>query len=132
MSTLEQERAKFALERIDAVVQAKKDLAKFKTQLVKLPARLHSNGLGQTVAFYLATGEGKPEVEICRWLETWLSRERNVYPAGKLIHCITGSALPEGADAEAKYREASAEARALAVWLKRFAEAFIADGSGAE
>jgi hypothetical protein len=39
--------------------------------------------------------------------------------------------LGQDVDAEAKYREASAEARALAVWLKRFAEAFIAGEGGA-
>jgi CRISPR/Cas system CMR-associated protein Cmr5 small subunit len=140
--TLEQARATFALKKVEAV----KDLpdpsrrAKFKTQLVKLPARLHNNGLGQTVAFYLAAGNGKseakPEVEICGWLEDWLRNgDGAVYrdPGdGGLIDWITGKETTFGGaagDPALLYRHASAEARALAGWLKRFAEAFL-EGDG--
>lgn len=127
MSTLEQERAAFALEKIDQV-KGLPDKAKYKTQLLKLPARLHSNGLGQTVAFYLSVGKAeKPEWVICDWLQAWLRDQRKIYPPqNRLVASLAGTGLPAGADAEALYREASAEARALAVWLKRFAEAFIA------
>lgn len=124
MATLEQERAKFALSRIDGIGDGDRR-AKLKTQLLKLPARLHTSGLGQTVAFYLANGPSSPEKEICDWLETWL-QEVEIYGDGKLIRWITGAVDeldPE--EAETRYRRASAEARALAVWLKRFAEAFV-------
>lgn len=132
MRTLEQERAAFALEKIDQV-RNRPDRAKYKTQLLKLPARLHSNGLGQTVAFYLSVGDShKPEWVICDWLEVWLRDQREIYPPeNRLIASLTGTGLPTDMDAEARYREASAEARALAVWLKRFAEAFIAGEEGA-
>jgi CRISPR-associated protein Cmr5 len=123
MSTLEQERAAFALKKVEEVKGASKDKAKYKTQLLKLPARLHSNGLGQTVAFYLSSGRGKPESTICDWIEVWL-RQREIYTGGALIEGITGRNIPPD-EAEARYREASVEVRALAVWLKRFAEAFI-------
>lgn len=118
--TLEQERAAFALQNVEQVKNGDQK-AKYKTQLLKLPSRLHSNGLGQTVAFYLSAGHGKPEWEICRWLESWLGEDHRGIYAGRtsLIHNIAGQD-------EDRYREASAEARALAVWLKRFAEAFIA------
>jgi CRISPR-associated protein Cmr5 len=130
MPTLEQRRAAFALARIDGV-KSLPDKAKYKTQLLKLPARLHSNGLGQTVAFYLSVGPSKPgkpskpERVICDWLQTWLTTEQDLYPPQDLMRSLTGTGLAQGVDAEAKYRKASAEARALAVWLKRFAEAFI-------
>ncbi|HET9227768.1 MAG TPA: type III-B CRISPR module-associated protein Cmr5 [Thermoanaerobaculia bacterium] len=129
MQTLEQMRAAFALERIDQV-KAGADNAKYKTQLLKLPARLHNNGLGQTVAFYLTAGPKKPEWIICDWLQDWLSRPKEmgpaIYPLGKdLIGCVSGKDLPKDADPELLYRQASDEARAIAVWLKRFAEAFI-------
>jgi CRISPR type III-B/RAMP module-associated protein Cmr5 len=119
--SLEQERAKFALAKVKGIAQSKD---KFKTQLVKLPARLHTNGLGQTVAFYMSAGQGKPEYEICNWLGAWLKEDGNPYHNvnGALIDAITGQ------DA-ATYRAASQEARALANWLKRFAEAFL-DGEG--
>lgn len=134
MQTLEQMRAAFALDRIDQV-KAGADKAKYKTQLLKLPARLHNNGLGQTVAFYLTSGPGKPETIICEWLQDWLSRPKEsgpaIYPPGKeLIRCVSGRELPEKADPELLYRQASDEARAIAVWLKRFAEAFIAGSAG--
>jgi CRISPR type III-B/RAMP module-associated protein Cmr5 len=122
--TLEQQRAAFALDKVEAV-KDREDKAKYKTQLLKLPARLHSNGLGQTVAFYLSAGSDKPEAKICEWLEKWLNRPGGTYESGRLIDNLTGRGVPDE-EAESKYREASVEARALAVWLKRFAEAFIA------
>jgi CRISPR-associated protein Cmr5 len=121
VQSLEQRRAAFALGKVESV-RAEIDRAKFKTQLVKLPARLHTSGLGQTVAFYLSTGEGKPEWRICGWLEEWL-RPRVPYDQNhRLIDSLTG-------ESEEKYRRAAAEARALAVWLKRFAEAYL-EGEG--
>ena len=127
--TLEQMRAAFALEKIEQVKDGK-DRAQYKTNLLKLPARLHNNGLGQTVAFYLTSGPKKPEWIICEWLQDWLSRPKDkgpaIYPSGReLISCVSGKDLKDG-DPELLYRQASDEARAVAVWLKRFAEAFIA------
>lgn len=126
METLEQKRARFALDSVNSVIpKAKEERTKYKTQLLKLPARLHSNGLGQTVAFYLSAGKDKPEWAICDWLDDWL-KNREIYPKNQdLIHSIAGKNL--NGDPEATYREASAEVRALAVWLKRFAEAFLGD-----
>lgn len=130
-TTLEQARAQFALDHVDRV-RGRDDAGKYKTQLVKLPARLHNSGLGQTVAFYLSAGPDKPQAEICSWLQAWLGREGQPYEGlgedGRLIDWITGrgTAFADGGkDAEALYRRASAEARALSTWLKRFAEAFI-------
>jgi CRISPR type III-B/RAMP module-associated protein Cmr5 len=122
MATLEQNRAAFALRKVDEI-KAGGDRAKFKTQLLKLPARLHNNGLGQTVAFYLSAGRGKPEVMICDWIAEWLCQQE-IYRDRNLIGGITGQTLPPD-EAEFRYREASVEIRALAVWLKRFAEAFV-------
>jgi CRISPR-associated protein Cmr5 len=117
--TIEQERAAFALAKVRGIPT---NQDKFKTQLRKLPARLHTNGLGQTVAFYLSARQGKPEFVICGWLGEWLLRDGNPYHGvqGTLINAITQQD-------EAKYRAASTEARALANWLKRFAEAFLED-----
>jgi CRISPR type III-B/RAMP module-associated protein Cmr5 len=129
MATLEQMRAAFALEKIDSVKTAD-NAGKYRTQLLKLPARLHNNGLGQTVAFYLTAGPDKPEWIICGWLQDWLSRTTGegpaLYPPGvELIRCVSGQRLHEKIDAENLYRRASDEVRAVSVWLKRFAEAFL-------
>jgi len=135
MSTLEQERAGFALRHVEAVRDdPKRANDKYRTQLLKLPARLHNNGLGQTAAYLRAQGSDSPEHDVCGWLEEWLRRETNgVYPArSDLLDAITGNAEGVTGQEEALYRRASVEARALAVWLKRFAEAFLSkeDGSG--
>lgn len=132
MATLEQRRAAFALARVQSV-SADAQIGKFKTWLIKLPALLHNNGLGATVAFYLAAGPGKPEQRICGWLGEWLRAPAGgggvgIYPQGvELIEAVTGRTFGDDQVlAESRYRLASIEARALAVWLKRFAEAFLA------
>src|SRR3982750_1409534 len=122
MATLEQRRARFALEKID-LIKGGGEKGKYKPQLLKLPARLPSNGLGQTIAFYLSAGSDKPETRICEWIEQWLRQWIDLQGRG-LLGCIVGESAGEAA--EETYRAASTEARALAVWLKRFAEAFIA------
>lgn len=126
MSTPEQERAAFALEKVELENTVAKR-AKFRTQLLKLPARLHTNGFGQTIAFLLAQGSGTPERAVHDWLEEWL-RIRSCYrPELRLIHAITGRGLREDEDAEQLYRQAASETRALSIWLKRFAEAFLVE-----
>lgn len=128
MLRLEQERAKFALEQVEGLKGSPRTV-KYKTQLLKLPARLHNSGLGQTVGYLLAQKPDSPERQIYGWLETWLKQgHAGIYDKGSLIQCITGataSGLDPG-NVEPKYRQASSEARALANWLKRFAEAFLA------
>lgn len=135
MATLEQARARFALEQVRSV-RDRPRAGEYKSDLVKLPARLHHNGLGQTVAFYLSAGGDTPEATICGWLGDWLSREGQPYESlrddGTLVDWITGHHRAfegDGEDAEVLYRRASAEARALGTWLKRFAEAFIGEAA---
>lgn len=133
MATLEQQRAGFALRHVEEVVQdSDKTDAKYRTQLLKLPARLHNNGLGQTAAYLRAQGTGSPEQVIFTWIEAWLRREPGgVYPTGaSLLDAVTGSAPAVAGREETLYRRASVEARALAVWLKRFAEAFLSEPEG--
>lgn len=126
MATLEQRRAAFALDKVSGV--GKEQHPKFRTQLVKLPARLHTNGLGQTAAYLRAQKEDTAERHLFAWLESWLTRkDGGTYSEGSpLLDAITGrgAAVP-AAEVEPLYRHASVEARALAVWLKRFAEAFL-------
>jgi len=129
VSALELARAKFALEKIKAVSNAA-DHDRYRSELQDLPARLHSAGLGQTMASLLASADhGKtpkvvPRVVIYHWLEEWLRKPPVGYPAShELIECIVG-ALPAGVKT-ASYMAASRETRALATWLKKFAEAFI-------
>lgn len=125
MATLVQERARFALHHVKAVAGTR-DAPKFKTELKDLPARLHTGGLAQTMATCLAEGDGSVRVQIYEWLQEWLRLPPISYPVGSsLMESIVGATPGPDFDPEVKYREASEEARALAVWLKKFAEAFL-------
>ena len=141
METREQKRAGFALKRVKRVREVACRLsaenrtallAKYRTALLDLPSSLHSIGLGHTVALCLArAGRGKGKQhhkDIYEWLEEWLKGKNGPYHEAdenqRLLECITD----DGDDTVAKYRRASVEARALSVWLKRFAEAFLDAG----
>lgn len=125
MPTLEQRRASFALKciRSDDVKPRQSD---YLIELRKLPANLHTLGLGQTAAMLLADGDKKPHrVKIYGWLEQWLKQPPVSYPNRSLIDSITGIDDPAAEALQSKYPAASREARAVAVWLKKFAEAFL-------
>jgi CRISPR type III-B/RAMP module-associated protein Cmr5 len=131
MAGRDRQRAAFALGKIEGLEQRNaEDQAKYSTQLLKLPARLHANGLGQTVAFYLsagpADGAASPEVTICDWLAEWLLKDDSQRGRDLVRHLVSDTAC-----SSQRYRQLSAEARAVSVWLKRFAEAFLGDDPGA-
>jgi len=135
MATLEQRRAAYALRHVESAHDGD-DLndAKLRTQLVKLPARLHNNGLGPTAAYLRAQKPDSAERHLFTWLECWLTRaDGGIYAESTcLLDAITGKggAVKDGQE-EILYRRASVEARALAVWLKRFAEAFLRESEEA-
>jgi CRISPR type III-B/RAMP module-associated protein Cmr5 len=121
--TIDQTRAGFALSKIESV-KDHPESAKFASELKDLPARLHSGGLAQTAATFLKKKEAARRT-IYGWLEEWLRKNPVGYPADvTLIEAIAGKNIPP-ADVESRYREASREARAIANWLKKFAEAFL-------
>jgi CRISPR type III-B/RAMP module-associated protein Cmr5 len=122
MALQDRERAAFALKRVRTVVSSA-DRARYRTWLVKLPTHLHVNGLGQTVAFYLADKPGTVKPVICGWLGDWLLSEKaRVYGTGAAGSTLIDRVVGED---DVAYRRASAEARAMSLWLKRFAEAFL-------
>lgn len=126
--TIVQKRAQFAYEKVSTLrhngnAPSSRE-SSFRTRLIDLGTQLHTNGLGQTVAFYMSK-ENKEEGayrETLIWLRDWLAEnERNIFQnpgQRKLIDLITQS------DAIA-YRKASVEAKEIALWFKRFAEATL-------
>jgi len=122
MATREQERASFALAKVKPLAGDDRR-RKYKTQLLKLPARLHGNGLGQTLAFNLAQGSDSPEGKICDWLTAWLNQIAIYREPLTTPQFFTGDGVE---NPEVLYRAAATESRALALWLKRFAEAYLA------
>ena len=129
MQTIQQQRARYALERIGKV-GAQGDAIKARAS--ELPAMIQMNGLGQAAAFYRMKGEKHGHRPLYDILSAWLCRDANqlnyapepgIYGShGDLIDGITQSNQQD-------YRLAQAEALALMEWVKRFAKAFITDGS---
>ena len=124
VQTLEQERARFALEKINRwrINGQLQDGADSYTRLVqKFPAMVITNGLGQALAYLLADNEGKqkPSRKLYNDLGEWLVTRR-IYqgPHDKLIDLlITGD--------RRTYQLATEETLALVTWMTKFAEAFL-------
>ncbi len=111
---IEQKRATYALSR----VQENKEKEGFRSYARQFPATIQANGLGQAVAFYRSRGNGDTHEILYSILSDWLCGEGQVYHGYKdLLDAITQSDM-------LRYRRAQAEAQALLIWVKRFAEAF--------
>ena len=120
MKTQEQERAKFALDKIKKMQQEgpgdKKELVSYASAF---PFMIRTNGLGQAAAFFKMK-KGNHE-KLYTVLSAWLCKEKKLFP-GKtdLLDGITNGSMHE-------YMAAQAEAMAFFSWVKKFAKAFFAD-----
>lgn len=125
MQTIQQQRAKFALER---VVSASHDRSvngkEFKSYAAGLPAMIHMSGLGQAAAFYKAKGSTEKGIAyriLYNLLSDWLTQENQPYAGRReLLDGITQDDMH-------RYRLAQAEAQALMEWVKKFASAYMAE-----
>ncbi len=113
--TLEQDRAKVAWEAIEDV-RNKNFEAKYSTLARKGATSVQSNGLGQTLAFWHAKGDTEHKT-ISGHVSTWVMGQLQHEHSQGLLGWVMKSASIE------EYRQATAEAMAFLVWLKRFAEA---------
>ena len=126
--SMEQQRAAFALLKVGAVVADKDTAKRFKAYANSLPAMIQSSGLGQSLAFAKAKGNGKgPEagawLAIYKALDIWL-QQQHIWPDAEENSDVL-ALLVQGD--QMQYRRAQAEAQALLVWLKQFARADIAE-----
>ena len=133
--TLEQHRAKYALDQVSVVgVPHKEDnKAKYGTLVRRLSAMIMNNGLGQALAFLLADDEGehkKPSWLLYQQLQDWLSgpatseRPSRIYIGTEpnlIQHLMLGNR--EG------YQRAQQESLALLAWMTKFADAYLPKGS---
>ncbi len=118
LQTLDQQRAAFAWEKVTALGGG---LGDYLPLVRQLPAMVQTNGLGQALAFLI--GETGAKQQLYLQLQQWLctAAPHPVYPPedGREVHLVrslvTGDSLT--------LRHATQEVQALAVWLKRFAEA---------
>ena len=121
MQMLQQERAKYALEQVQAAVHNSDFNGKeFKSYAAGLPAMIQMNGLGQAAAFYFS--QGKTYRKLYEILSGWLTRADQPY-AGQtdLLAGITQQDMHD-------YRVAQAEALLLLDWVKKFAKAYVREG----
>lgn len=120
--TIQQQRAKFALEAVEADRQRldARTQSEYRARASELPAMIHMNGLGQAAAFYRSRGE-KSEAYNALYgiLSRWLTQEAQPYSGAKdLLGGVTQCD-------QRTYRLAQAEAIALMDWVKKFAKAFM-------
>ncbi len=124
MQTLQQVRAKIALEQVQKTLKKYKDKPeqkkKFKARASNLPAMIAMNGLGQAAAFCKSKGDKDAYDDIYAVLNEWLTHKDQPYHGKELITGITTNDMHT-------YRQAQAEALAYLSWVKKFASAYIDD-----
>jgi len=140
MRTMEQKRAKFALEQVlrimkkieekkDGQEKAKKDFRSFSAGA---PSMILQNGFGQTLAFWLVKGTDKDgrikkndkHIELFDIVKDWLSYQnadvKNIFAKEKDKTKLMNELMSM---TQKDYLVAQNEALALLEWVKRFANA---------
>jgi CRISPR-associated protein Cmr5 len=119
--TIEQQRAAHALEKIQKIQSGKK----FTSIANGFPTMIHTNGLGQAIAFCMGKGE-KQYDEIVGMLASWLCDTGKPFAgteSNEILQTITKQDMQT-------YMLAQAEAMAYLLWVKKFAKALIGDDDG--
>lgn len=122
MQTIQQKRAKFALEKVIAATSRPNvNKKEFNSYAAGLPAMIHMNGLGQAAAFYKS--KGGEHGALYDLLSEWLTTKGQPYgekPHDDLLKGITQENMH-------RYRLAQAEAQALMDWVKKFSSAYMVE-----
>ncbi len=111
--SLEQQRARAAWQVVEEVDQSKGK--EFKSVATSLPADIQANGLGQTMAFLRAKGKKEHNITF-NAVAGWVQQRLNIANEDFMTWLMTKATTEQ-------YRQATAEAIAFAIWMKRFAEA---------
>lgn len=115
--SLEQQRAGEAWKAVHSVQD--NNGKEFKSVVTSLPADIQANGFGQTMAFLQAKGKGEHKAAfdaVTRWVQQRLNIPDKDFMSWLMTKATTD-----------QYRQATAEAIAFAIWMKRFAEARFKD-----
>lgn len=123
LRTMDQQRAEFALNAVDAFArQDKTRQAELRRYLNQLPALIQMNGLGQALAFFRSKGLQGSHGDIYSLIGKWLCETGpgQVFEGGErdVLRAITSSDM-------FRYMAAQNEALALLEWLKKFAVAML-------
>lgn len=125
IKTISQERAAWALKGIEDVETSftqSKDRGEYSTLVRGLPAMLEANGLGAALAFLSSKAKGSKQTEsthacLFHQLSDWLNIKFRTPPfTDEFLNWLMKQD-------SSTYRQASAEAMQLSIWLRRFAEA---------
>lgn len=124
-TTLQQDRAADALEKIRDLAKSPEKASKYRSYVAALPATIVTNGLGQALAIEMASGGEKPAHKaLCDHVTTWLKSQidaiRNNCRGGE--NEILDAIMKIDED---DYLRAQTEAIAYVSWLKRFATAIL-------
>jgi CRISPR-associated protein Cmr5 len=119
---LEQKRARYAWERVGDV-KGGGFAREYRALARSAGADIQTNGLGQTLAFWRSKPDSHAHSKLYEHVSNWLcERVDETWVGADLLEKL----IEENTSGD-QYRRAAAEALALLVWLKRFAEAEIAD-----
>ena len=127
--TIQQQRAKFAMDEVNNLKVLKADEQKeFISYASSLPAMIHTNGLGQAMAFCKVKGKDRVSYKkLYELISNWLCAEKQIYEncndsQGKkdVLTGITNNSMQD-------YQLAQTETLILMSWVKKFAKAFLAE-----
>lgn len=137
MRTNDQKRAAFALRFIQCN-RNKEDASRLSTLVMKTPLQVLQHGLGQSLAFLIAdngpvTGSDmKPSGRFYKELETWLCGEKEPDKPCRIYRDGESDLIKQLMEGNrSQYMQAQREAIALLVWMKKFAEAWLAGEASA-
>jgi CRISPR-associated protein Cmr5 len=118
MQTLQQQRAKHALSKVKDLVPLNEG-DKLKGRASELPFMIHTNGLGQALAFFKSKKEKDGYDKLYLLLQSWLTGQGRPFQGkADLMVAITEADLQT-------YCVAQAEAIAYMDWVKKFASAYL-------
>ena len=120
MQTIQQQRAKFALKKVQENIDRGVKQKEFQSYASSLPAMIHMNGLGQTAAFFKSKDDEEHQA-LYQLLSDWLTQEKQPYAKyDDLLSGITKADMQH-------YQLAQIESQALMNWVKKFAKAFMGE-----
>jgi CRISPR-associated protein Cmr5 len=133
--TIQQQRAKYALDFVTALTKQhkfnKEQQKNFISYASSLPAMIHTNGLGQAMAFHKAKGSNNGLAEsddkkrsynaLYKIVSDWLCQAPQIYQ----MHDNVLKGIAE--ENMQSYQLAQVEALALMSWVKKFAKAFLSE-----
>jgi CRISPR-associated protein Cmr5 len=125
--TLEQQRARYAWEQVQAIRQKPQQREAFKRYAKGAPALIMNNGLMQTLAFYQSRSVN-PEAaqELVKAILGWLAQRQMIARAGSSDIFQAGMQSLQKQSAIG-YLRATEEAIAILRWIRQFADAVLTD-----